>query len=205
MAYAKPHLTKIFLATLTVVQAFAGIIGNASLLVVIARFKSLRTVCNLLIANLAVVDMLNATISMPFFLLYTVLQVDWFRGPNFAFVITFSDRLFTVLNVASMLSLLANMYFATAFDLKYYAWKSNKKAMFCCCMIWFIGIVVSQLTSLPIYSMTLGDAPVTEYRAEIFKQTRLYLAVIVAFFFFCGSLLGGLTIYGIRKKNEKVI
>lgn len=99
-------------------------------------------VCNFLIVNFVVVDMLNVVISMLFFLFYMVLEVDWFRGLNFVFVIIFFDCFFMVFNVVLMLSLLVNMYFVIVFDLKYYVWKSNKKVMFCCCMIWFIGIVV---------------------------------------------------------------
>ena len=39
--------------------------GNGLILTVIARFKSFRTVPNSLVANIAVVDMLNAVIDIP--------------------------------------------------------------------------------------------------------------------------------------------
>ena len=56
MTYVKPLFIKIFLVAITVIEALVGVVCNASILLVIGRFKSLRTVCNLLLANLAVVE-----------------------------------------------------------------------------------------------------------------------------------------------------
>ena len=148
MTYMKPLFIKIFLIAITVIEALVGVLSNASILLLIARFKSLRTVCNLLLANLAVVDMLNAAINMPIHLLYTLLKRRLFRGPGFAFLITFLQRVFVLLNLASMLVLLANMYFGIAFNLRYYAWKSDRKVALCCFLIWLTCTSLAQLSSL---------------------------------------------------------
>ena len=57
-----------------------------------------------------------------------------------------------------MLALMANMYLAIAFDLKYLTWKTNKKAVICVLFIWIVGIAVAVLSSIPLYTIDLGDA-----------------------------------------------
>ena len=126
------------MSALTVALMSGAVLTNGSILIAIARFKSLRTVPNLLIANLAVVDLLNAAINMPIHMTYTILEASWYRGQPLAIMTSFFTRLFTILNLVSMLALLANMYFAVAFDLKFLAWRTNKKAVVCSCLIWFI-------------------------------------------------------------------
>ena len=144
MTYEKAIFAKIFLSAITVIEALAGVFCNASILLLIARFKSFQTVSNLLLANLAVVDMLNAAINMPIHLVYTLLEPHLFRGTGFAVLITFLQRVFALLNLASMLVLLANIYFGISFNLRYHVWKSNKKAALCC-FLHFIGTVVLPL------------------------------------------------------------
>ena len=205
MTYVKPLFIKIFLSAITVIEALAGVLSNASILLLIARFKSLRTVCNLLLANLAAVDMLNAAINMPIHLLYTVLEPRLFRGPISAFLITFLQRVFTLLNLASMLVLLANMYFGIAFNLKYYVWKSNRKAVLCCFLVWLTCTALAQLSCLPIQSIDLGDSPVARYRAEIFKQGKHHFIAVALFFLFGGIVFLVLIVCSIRRSRKKVI
>ena len=205
MTYVKPLFIKIFLVAVTVIEALVGVVSNASILLVIGRFKSLRTVCNLLLANLAVVDMLNAAINMPIHLLYTLLEPRLFRGPGFAFLITFLQRVFVFLNLASMLVLLANMYFGIAFNLRYYAWKSNRKAGLCCVLVWLTCTLLAQLSCLPIPSIDLGDSPVGRYRAEIFKQGKHQFIAVALCVLFGGIMFVVLIACSIRRNRKKVI
>ena len=205
MTYEKPLFAKIFLGGVTVTEALVGILSNASILLLIARFKSLRTVCNFLLANLAVVDMLNAAINMPIHMLYTLLDPRLFRGPGFAFLITFLQRGFVLLNLASMLVLLANMYFGIAFNLRYYAWKTNRKAALCCFLVWLICTLLAQLSCLSIFSIDLGDSPVGRYRAEIFKQGKYQFIAVALFFIFGGIMFVVLIVCSIRRSRKKVI
>ena len=205
MTYEKPLFAKIFLGAVTVTEALVGVLSNASILLLIARFKSLRTVCNFLLANLAVVDMLNAAINMPIHMLYTLLDPRLLRGPGFAFLITFLQRGFVLLNLASMLVLLANMYFGIAFNLRYYAWKTNRKAALCCFLVWIICTSLAQLSCLSIFSIDLGDSPVGRYRAEIFKQGKYQFIAVALFFIFGGIMFVVLIVCSIGRSRKKVI
>ena len=192
------------MGTLTVALSAGAVLANGSVLAIIARFKSLRTVPNLLIANLSAVDLLNAAINMPINMIFFVLKASWYRGQTLAIMTSFFNRLFVILNLASMMALMASVYFGFAFDLRFFAWKTNKKAVVFACLIWFFCTMLTILYSIPLLNIDLGDAPVTEYRAEIFKQGKHFAAVFMAFFVICAAMLGLLTTCSIRKMKKKV-
>jgi len=96
---------------------------------IVARFKKLRNYANILIANLALVDLLNALSNMPIYFLYGVLEVSWFKGKTLAILSAFLSRLFLLLNMTSMLIILVNVFLALTFDLRYFAWKTEERAI----------------------------------------------------------------------------
>ena len=200
----KPLSTKVLMSLLTVLLALGATFGNGSILAVIARFKSFRTVPNTLLANLAVVDMLNIAINMPTYMISVTLEAGWFRGQSLAIMSSFFNRLLIILNLASMLALMADMYFAMAFDLKYFAWKSTYKAVVSSFIIWFSGTLIVVLFSIPLLRIDLGDVQVIEYRAKIYQQGKYYNAAFMALFTICCGILGFLTIRAIRRRKKKV-
>ena len=64
----KPFMNKVFMSLLTVSLALGVRFGNGLILAVIARFKSFRTAPNILVPNIAVVDMLKAVINTPIYI-----------------------------------------------------------------------------------------------------------------------------------------
>ena len=196
----KPLSTKVMMSFLTVLLALGATFGNGLILVVIARFKSFRTVPNTLLANLAVVDMLNAVINTPIYTMSFILDAGWFRGQSLAIMSSFFNRLFIILNLASMLALMANMYFVIDFCLKYRAWKAVVSSF----IIWFSGTLIVFLFSIPLLRIDLGDVQVIEYRAKIYQQGKYYNAAFMALFTICSGILGFLTINAIKRKKMKV-
>uniref|UniRef100_A0A1A8MTY6 Neuropeptide Y receptor type 2 n=1 Tax=Nothobranchius pienaari TaxID=704102 RepID=A0A1A8MTY6_9TELE len=69
-----------------------GVLGNSLVIYVIYRFKTLRTVTNFFIANLAVADLLVNTLCLPFTLVYT-LQGEWKFGSTLCFLLPFAQGL----------------------------------------------------------------------------------------------------------------
>ncbi|XP_029382538.1 neuropeptide Y receptor Y2, like [Echeneis naucrates] len=69
-----------------------GVLGNSLVIYVIYRFKTLRTVTNFFIANLAVADLLVNTLCLPFTLVYT-LQGEWKFGSVLCFLLPFAQGL----------------------------------------------------------------------------------------------------------------
>ena len=116
----------------------------------------------------------------------------------------FFNCLFIILNLASILALMVNMYFAIAFKLKYFAWKSNKKAVVCSSVIWLVCALMVVSCASPLFSIDLGDAHVIDYRAEIYKQGKSVAASFMAFFIVCIGVISFLTIHSIKKQKNKV-
>jgi len=102
------------------------------------------------------------------------------------------------------MALMINMYFATPFDLKYFTWKTNKKAVVSACLVWIVCTLMVGLCSIPLLGIDLGDAHVIEYRAEIYKQGKYFIAAFMAFFIICCGVIGFQTIRSIKKKKNKV-
>ncbi|XP_078357460.1 beta-2 adrenergic receptor-like [Oculina patagonica] len=200
---AKPLFTKVLMTVLTAILTSASVVGNGFVLAVIARFKSLRTVPNILVANLALVDLFDVVINIPSYMIYTVFEASWFSGKVLAFTTTILNRLFLILNLASMLTMMVNMYLAISFDLKYLGWKTNKKALVCALLIWFVSIVTVMLSLIPLLDIDLGDAHVIEYREEIYKQGKHFAASFMASFIICGAIVSFCTIRAIKKKKKK--
>ena len=200
---AKPLFAKVIMNTLVVILTSASVLGNGFVLAVLARFKSLRTVPNILVGNLALVDLLNAVMDLPFHMM-SILEVSWFRGKTLAMITVFIHRAFITLNLTSMLAMVANVYLAISFDFKYFTWKTNKKALVGVFLIWFINFLMLFLFALPLLDINLHDAHVNQYRAEIFEQGKNFAAAIVLLFILCGGVLGFLTTRAIKKKKKKV-
>ncbi|XP_078600621.1 prokineticin receptor 2-like [Branchiostoma floridae x Branchiostoma japonicum] len=75
---------------LTLIMLVCGV-GNFLLMVVIARYKQMRTVTNLLIANLSLSDFLVALLCVPFIMDYYVVRVahSWKYGDNTCMVVNY--------------------------------------------------------------------------------------------------------------------
>ncbi|XP_076019374.1 neuropeptide Y receptor Y2, like [Genypterus blacodes] len=69
-----------------------GVLGNSLVIYVIYRFKTLRTVTNFFIANLAVSDLLVNTLCLPFTLVYTLLG-EWKFGSALCFLLPYAQGL----------------------------------------------------------------------------------------------------------------
>ena len=87
MYQAKPLFAKVVMGVLTATLSCACFLGNGFVLAVIARFKSLRTVPNILVTNLGFVDLFNAAITLPLYMIYYVFEANWFKGKTLGIMI----------------------------------------------------------------------------------------------------------------------
>ncbi|KAG9344079.1 hypothetical protein JZ751_012559 [Albula glossodonta] len=69
-----------------------GLIGNSLVIYVVYKFKTLRTVTNFFITNLAMADLLVNTLCLPFTLIYTLLD-EWKFGQALCFVLPYAQGL----------------------------------------------------------------------------------------------------------------
>ena len=92
MHQAKSLFAKVVMGVLTANLSCACFLGNGFVLAVIARFKSLLTVPNILVANLALVDLFNAAINLPPYIIYYVFEASWFKGKTLGIMIVVLSR-----------------------------------------------------------------------------------------------------------------
>ena len=185
--------------------AFLAVLGNGLVLGIIARFKNLRTFPNILIANLALADFFNAFINTPMYLLYAVLNVKWFTGKTLAMISIFSSSLFTFLNVVSMLVLLVNMFLAITVDLKYFTWKTNKRAIEIVLVEWQARFIFAVLMSFQCRDVDLQqDASVLTYRTEVVSKGKPIAPAIFSAFVVIAVVLSAMVFGSIQKMKRQV-
>ena len=194
----------VFLLVFMFFLALFAVLGNGIVLGIIARFKKLRTFPNILIANLALADFFNAFINIPMYLLYAVLNVKWFRGKTLAMISIFSFSLLTFVNVVSMLVLLVNMFLAITFDLKYFTWKTNKKAIIIVLVEWLVGFSCAVLLCLNCDVDLQQDASVSTYRNEVLGKGKPIAPVITSAFVVIAVVLSAMIFGSIQKMKRQV-
>ncbi|XP_039606223.1 neuropeptide Y receptor Y2, like [Polypterus senegalus] len=89
--------TKLVVVQVILIAAYSsiillGVIGNSLVIYVVFKFKTLRTVTNFFIANLAVADLLVNTLCLPFTLIYTLLD-EWKFGKVLCFMVPYAQGL----------------------------------------------------------------------------------------------------------------
>ena len=188
------------ISTLTILS----VLGNGLVLGIIARFKKLRTFPNILIANLALADLLNAVINMPMYLLYGVLEVSWFKRKTLAILSFGLQRLFALLNIVSMLVLLVNLFLALAFDLRYFTWKTEERAITIVAFEWLFSIAMVLSTSVYLLDIDLQDAHVIYYRLQFYNKHRLFMATVTSLFTVSAIVFGILIACLVRRRKLQV-
>ena len=194
----------IFVLTFMSFLALFAILGNGVVLGIIARFKNLRTFPNILIANLALADFFNAFINTPVYLLYAVLKVKWFTGKTLAIISLSLLSLFTFVNVVSMLVLLVNMFLAITCDVKYFTWKTNKKAIIIVLVEWLVGFCCAVLSCLNCDVDLQQDASVLLNRREVLDKGKPIAPVIISALVVIAVVLSAM-IFGSTQKMKRQV
>ncbi|KAM8969215.1 neuropeptide Y receptor type 2 [Sarcophilus harrisii] len=78
-----------------------GVIGNSLVIHVVIKFKSMRTVTNFFIANLAVADLLVNTLCLPFTLTYTLMG-EWKMGPVLCHLVPYAQGLAVQVSIITL-------------------------------------------------------------------------------------------------------
>ena len=196
--------TTISVLVLLPLLAVFAVAGNVLVLGIIVRFKKFRTFPNILIANLAFMDLLRALIEAPMYLLWGVLNEAWFTGKTLQIISLFVTRLCFHLNIVSMLVLLVNVSVAIALDLKYFTWKTNEKAMKIVLIEWVVCFGGTILLSWFDSDIDLQEASVFSYRRAFLIKSKMVLIVILSVFILTTIAIGVLVFFLIQRKKRQV-
>ncbi|KAL9965501.1 hypothetical protein ACROYT_G029307 [Oculina patagonica] len=196
---------KTAIISLAVILTIVSIIGNGSFLAIFARFKVFRrNFSNILFANLAVVNFLNPLFNVPLFDII-VAEPSWLQGKAWAIISTSLHMEFNLLNLFSMTVLMLDRFLAVYLGMKYFTWKSAKKAKIAVFIIWLLCAIVVVLFAVPLFSMELDGVQIIASGGTLFKKRKIIIAPIIAFCTIASTVLGILTSYAIHQKKKERI
>ena len=161
------RVSHILLITVVIV---GSIIGNGIICLLLVRFKTLRTVPNVLIANLAVVDILNALTNMPLLIMWYTCKVPYLKGRPISWFIVTWYVLFMYVTVFNLAVLTMDRFGAIVYGLRYHSWKTINKANIAVLLVWLLAAAYTYGMFILGLDIDLGDAPVLVYRRYYLKK-----------------------------------
>ena len=169
--------------TICVVLLLTAVIGNGAVCFLVVRFKALRTVPNILLANLACMECLNILVNLPLYIVYDICNKESLITSTVAWWMAFLAILFVLLNLTSMFILVADRYFAIACTMKCHTWKSPRKALVATITVWVTALVAAMLGgAVPLYNVELGTKTNFDYRTAYATKINYmyYMSPILA-------------------------
>ncbi|XP_032235007.2 somatostatin receptor type 2 [Nematostella vectensis] len=195
-----PLIMQLFLVSLVFLLA---VIGNAGIWVLLKRFRSLRTVPNILVGNLALIDFLNATVNLPVFTAAGVLQLGHMGGRLASATIFAGQTLVIFLHLLSMLLMMVDRYIAIAWGLHYRIWKSQRKVLVAVIVVWTIVFGVTVPWVLLLYAVNKGNSPYLIYHIAYFHAVGKYNCFVTYPILGCTiGAVSALTYQSIRKQGK---
>ncbi|XP_069099147.1 neuropeptide Y receptor type 2 [Pleurodeles waltl] len=128
-----------------------GVIGNSLVIYVVIKFKTMRTVTNFFIANLAVADLMVNTLCLPFTLVYTLLD-EWKFGTVLCHLVNYAQGLAVHVSTVTLMVIALDRHRCIVYHLES---KISKKISFIIIVItWtFSAILASPLAIFREYSV----------------------------------------------------
>ena len=140
-----------------------GLLGNSLVIYMIIRYRTMRTVTNFFIANLALADLLVDTLCLPFTLVYTLLD-DWTFGAVLCHMVPFAQALSVHVSILTMTVIALERYRCIVFHLgRRLTWHSSF-------LIMGITWTTSAILAAPL-------AIFREYREEEIPSINLHITV----------------------------
>ena len=196
---------KVIQCSLLVFLMIASIIGNGCIFVLLGRFKYLQTSANILVANLATWDILQALTQTPFYIGYAVFNSPNIRGKNLSASFTTLRYLFGLGTVSAMALLMTDRWIVLAYGLKYTAWKSPAKVFRVVLAQSVFCAIITICLALPLFSIDLGNVSYKEY-FEVYYSTSHILAgqSILSFFLVIFAILAVVTWRAMGKQRQRL-
>lgn len=173
--------TAIVQSVLLAIIFLIAVTGNGLVCFVVYHFKQLRTIPNILIVNLSVIDLINSLINMPLFAGFYIFKGNVFRGRLISYVFTSLHNYMLYLNVINLIALMADRYGAIKFKQRYHAWKTMSKVRRAIVAIWIAGTALLAFLSSRRDRMLsqYEGLSLIEYRQILYKAEGWKIAICV--------------------------
>lgn len=190
---------------ITVVM-IGSIVGNAIICLLLIRFKTLRTVPNFLVANLAFIDILNAMTNMPLMIMWYICKMPFLKGRFISWFIVSWYVFFMYLTVFNLTVLTMDRYGAVVHGFRYHSWKTMRKAKISVVCVWLLAAAYTYGMFILGLHIDLGDAPVSVYRTQyLMKFGRHFIIPGYLVPFTIMLILGGIIWFTVHKHSKRIL
>ena len=197
--------TNIRILMITVV-IIGSIVGNSIICLLLIRFKTLRTVPNFLVANLAFIDILNAMTNMPLMIMWYICKTLFLKGRFISWFIVSWYVFFMYLTVFNLTVLTMDRYGALVHGFRYHSWKTMHKAKISVVCVWLLAVAYTYGMFILGLSVDLGDAPVLVYRTKyLMKFGKHFIIPGYLVPFTIMLILGGIIWFTLHRHSKRIL
>jgi len=161
--------------------ALLAIAGNALVIFLFTRHKTLRNLPNYLIVDLSFVDFFNSVVNIPCAICSVVLNYSIFRNRTFAWTVSLLHSLFSLLSLSTMALQMTDRYLAVCWPVLYKARKSKTKLLVVIVVKWILNVLLTVLLYFPLYKIDLGSVTVVSYRRAYSQTLYSFFVRLVAY------------------------
>ena len=136
------YYTAVLVSIINFVFAFFALFGNAVIVVVIARTKSLHSTSNILLGSLALSDLLLAAVVQPIFIWYKVSELTGQYSCLVHVAFTTSAWICGGVSFLTVTAVSVERYFALFMALRYKTIISVRRTIIICVSIWIICVIL---------------------------------------------------------------
>lgn len=184
-----------------------AVTGNGLVCFVVYHFKHLRTIPNIVIVNLSLIDLINSVVNMPLFAGFYIFKADAFSGKWISYLFSSLHNFMVYLNVLTLVVLMADRYGAIKFKMRYHAWKTKTQVYLGIAAIWVTGTAL--IISLGFHRHRIlsryEGLPLIEYRRILYKTEGWKIALgILGAPLLIISVLGALIWRSVKASRKRI-
>lgn len=183
--------TVVLQSTFMAVIILAAIVGNSLILLSLYRFTCLQTKTNAFVLNLAIADLLLATLAMPFTLVSSI-TFDWTLPTVMCQVIAMLNSVFCSASIMTLASVSLERFVAIMYPLKYELLVTPKRVQIVIGCIWLQAflcpsstLIFSKFTFLRFESICTVDWGYNVTYTLVFAIVFLFMPFLITAVLYC--------------------
>ncbi|XP_034947917.1 orexin receptor type 1-like [Chelonus insularis] len=136
--FLRPNLYDWILITMHIIVFVCGILGNMLVCIAVYRNRSMRTVTNYFIVNLAIADLMVIIFCLPSTVLWDVYET-WFLGEKLCKIIPYLQTVSVSVSILTLTSISIDRWYAICYPLEFKS--TTKRAKKSILFIWLFSII----------------------------------------------------------------
>ncbi len=175
---------KIVVITVYTLVSLVALVGNSVVMFTILHFRALRSPTNLLIANLALADILMAVSCIPFSYWPTLILQYWPFGPFLCKFLSFIKAFTVYLSAYTLIAISFDRFFAVVFPFSRSLRMRHRGALIVIITVWLIaGFIAGPTLFITSYTVYPTDVQCEETWGDEASQIYSYSILVLQYFF----------------------